>query len=146
MSALAGLKLSAAKKPQHEPPIIQRRSKLARRLDEQIGLAKAVAAGTTYSSKRLKTVKSAEGERTAVEVAKRVKAWWFNADNGKLCLNVRYGARLLELGGKGKVAVEIASSNELVATLELIKSAVEAGELDAAMEAASGSLRKGFKR
>lgn len=145
MSALSGLKLTAAKKPQQQPPIVQRRNKLGRRLWEQIELAKAQAAGGTYSSKRLKTVESAEGVKTTVEVAKRVKPWWFIADNGKLCLNVRYGAKLLELA-KGKSAVEVASAADLIPTLQLIKTAVEAGELDAQLDAASGSLRSGFKR
>jgi len=47
---------------------------------------------------------------------------------------------------KGKTAVEIATQQDLVPTLELIKAAVEAGELDQQMDAASGSLRKGFQR
>ncbi len=64
---------------------------------------------------------------------------------GRLCLNVRYGAKMLELA-KGKTAVEIATQQDLVPTLELIKAAVEAGELDQQMDAASGSLRKGFQR
>ena len=67
------------------------------------------------------------------------------SDNGKLCLNVRYGAKLIELA-KGKTAVEAASLAGLVQTIELIKSAVEAGELDVQLEAASGSLRSGFKK
>ncbi len=72
------------------------------------------------------------GERKHVAVAKRVKSWTFNADNGKLCVNVRYGARVLDLG-KGKTAVELSSTKELVATLETISAAVNAGELDAEM-------------
>ena len=81
--------------------------------------------------------------RKQVEVAKRVKQWWFVAENGKLVLNIRYGVRLLELA-KGKSAVEIATAAELVPTLELIKQAVEAGELDAQIEAAAVKLRAGF--
>jgi len=48
--------------------------------------------------------------------------------------------------GKGKTAVELASAKELVATLETISAAVNAGELDAAMEAASTKLRSAFTR
>ena len=60
-------------------------------------------------------------------------------------VNVRYGAKTPELA-KGKTAVEITTPQDLVPTLELIKAAVEAGELDTQMDAASGSLRKGFQR
>ena len=58
-------------------------------------------------------------------------------------MNVRYGARLIELA-KGKSSIEIASKDQLVPTLELIKQAVEAGELDAQIEVAANKLREGF--
>jgi hypothetical protein len=145
VSVFANLKLTTTKKPQHVPPVQQRRNKLGKRLWEQIELARAEQAGGTFSPKRLKTIKDAEGNTKAIEVGKRVKAWWFTSDNGKLCLNVRYGAKLLELA-KGKTAVEIGNVADLVPTLELVKSAVESGELDSQLEAASGSLRSGFKR
>jgi len=60
-----------------------------------------------------------------------------------LCLSVRYGTKLLELA-KGKYAVEIAAEKDLPSTLDLIKAAVLAGELDAALDAASVKLRAGF--
>ena len=74
---------------------------------------------------------------------KRVKAWWFVADNGKLALSVRYGTKVLELA-KGKWAVEVASEKDLVGVLDLIKTAVLAGELDAQIDNAATKLREGF--
>lgn len=145
MSTLAQLKLSNTRKPTQQPAIIQQRTKLAKRIWEQMELARAQQAGDTYASKRLKTVVGTDGVKRTVEVGKRVKAWWFVADTGKLCLNIRYGSRLLELA-KGKTAVEIANADELINTLALIKTAVVDGELDAQIEAASGQLRAGFKR
>jgi hypothetical protein len=85
------------------------------------------------------------GLRKQVEVSKRIKQWWFITDNGKLALSVRYGARLLELA-KGKYAVELASEKELLPTLEIIKTAVLAGELDTAIENAASKLRDGFSK
>jgi hypothetical protein len=41
--------------------------------------------------------------------------------------------------------VEVASANDLINTLETIKVAVEAGELDAPIDAASNTLRSGFR-
>ena len=76
------------------------------------------------------------GAKRQVEAAKRVKPWWATAENGKLLITVRYGARILELA-KGKFAVEVGSERELVPVLEAIKSAVLAGELDDAMAAAA---------
>lgn len=48
--------------------------------------------------------------------------------------------------GKGKPTVEVGAANHLVGILEIIKKAVETGELDAQIESASGALRSGFKR
>jgi hypothetical protein len=119
---------------------------LAKRLWEQTELAKAQQAGTQFTATKFRTVvENDTGLRKQVEVNKRVKQWWFITDNGKLALSVRYGARLLELA-KGKFAVELASEKELVPTLEVIKAAVLAGELDTAIDAASSKLRDGFSK
>ena len=47
---------------------------------------------------------------------------------------------------KGKSAAEIATLADLVPTLELIKRAVKAGELNTQIEAAAKKLRDGFAR
>lgn len=144
MTALAGLKLVAAQKPTHITPIQLRRNKLAKRLWEQAELARAQQAGTTFAPTRLRSVvQNDTGIRRQVEVAKRVKQWWFTAENGKLALSVRYGTRVLELG-KGKWAVEVGGEKDLVPVLEMLKAAVLAGELDTQIEAASVKLREGF--
>ncbi len=145
MNALAQLKLTNTRKPTQQPAIIQQRTKLAKRIWEQMELAKAQQAGDTFASKRLKTVVGTDGVKRTVEVAKRVKPWWFVADNGKLCVNIRYGSKLLELA-KNKTTVEVADVAELIATLDIVKAAVIEGELDQQIQAASGQLRSGFKR
>jgi hypothetical protein len=144
MNALNGLKLVGTQKPTQMPAIQQRRNKLAKRLWEQIELAKAQESGTTFTPTKFRTITDANtGQRKTVETNKRVKAWWFVADSGKLVLSVRYGTKVLELA-KGKWAVEVGSDKDLVPTLELLKGAVLSGELDAQIEAASNKLREGF--
>ena len=144
MSALAGLKLTAQQKPMHITPIQVRRNKLAKRLWEQMELARAQQAGTVFAPTKLRTVvQNDTGLRRQVEVTKRVKAWWFTADNGKLAMSVRYGTRVIELS-KGKWAVEVGSDKDLLPVLETLKAAVLAGELDMQIEAASVKLRSGF--
>ena len=145
MALLASLKLTAAKRPQQQSPVVQRRNKMSKRLWEQIELAKAEQAGTSFSVKRFKNVINAEGIQQSLEIAKRVRPWWFIGDTGKLCLNIRYGSKLIELA-KDKTAIELSSKNELVPTLETIKNAIEAGELDHEIEMVSGNLRLSFKR
>jgi len=142
---LQSLKVTAAKKSLAHNPQAHRRMKLAKKLWEQIQLAKAQAEGTNLTLTRFRTVTNDEGIRRSVEVPRRVRAWWWTTDTNKLALNLRYGARAVEFS-KGKATVEIGAVADLVPTLELLKRAVEAGELDAQIEAASIKLREGFKK
>jgi hypothetical protein len=144
MATLATLKLSTAVKPTHMPAVQVRRNKLSNRLWEQIQLAKAQQSGTEFAPVRLRSFHDKEtGIRKQVQTTKTVKQWWFTSDSGKLVMNVRYGARVIELA-KGKSSIEIASPDQLLPTLELIKRAVEEGELDAQIEVAAIKLREGF--
>lgn len=146
MASLAALKLVASHKPAQLAPIQVRRNKLAKRIWEQVQLAKSQQGGAVFAPTKLRTVVDHDtGARRQVETHKRVKPWWFTAENGKLGLCVRYGSRVLELA-KGKFSIEISSDKELTPTLELLKSAALNGELDAAIDAASDKLRAGFKK
>ena len=126
MATLASLKLVAAKKPTNQPPVVQRRNKLSSKVFEQIQLARAQSAGETYAPTRTKTVTNTDGDRVVVTVPKRIKPWWFVAENGKCCIAVRYGAKVIEIA-KGKTAIEVASS-------------------DALIEAVSGQIRTAFNK
>ena len=143
MATLASLKLVAAKKPTQLPPIMHRRNKLSAKVFEQILLARAQNDGTAFAPTRSKMVINTEGNRVQITQPKRVKAWWFVAENGKCCISVRYGSKVLELA-KGKTAIEVASAAALIDALEAVNAAVIAGELDTQIEAASGQLRSAF--
>jgi len=146
MSALTALKLVAAKKPLAMPAVVVRRNKLSAKLWEQIELARGQAAGKPFVVLKSRTVRDAEtGLRRSVDIPKRLRPWWWISDTGKVCVSIRYGSRVLELG-KGKAAVEVATPDDLVSTLEAVRRAVEAGELDSQIEAASGALRSVFSR
>ncbi len=146
MSVMGTLKLVATKRPNQITAVQVRRNKIGRRLHEQIMLAKAQQDGKQFAMTKFRTTTdAATGERKSVEVSRVVKAWWFTQENGKTAIAIRYGARVLEIA-KGKFAVEVASASDIVATLEIIKNAVETGELDAQLEATAGKLRSGFKK
>lgn len=83
------------------------------------------------------------GERRTVELPKRVKPWWFASEDGTLCLQVRYGVKVLEIS-KGKNTITIADKSELVPTLKLVKQAVEDGEMDKVLEAHASHSRSNF--
>jgi hypothetical protein len=146
MSALGTLKLVAVKKPAHIPAIQHRRNKLSAKLWEQINLAQSQISGKPFVVMKFRSVKDREtGLRKQVEIPKRIRAWWFVAESGKVCFSVKYGSKTLELA-KGKPSVQVDNADDLVKALAAIKSAVEAGELDSQIEDASNTLRKGFAK
>ena len=146
MSTLNTLKLSTAKKPLHMPAIQVRRNKLSTKLWEQIQLAKSQVDGTIFQVTRFRSVRDqATGLKKQVEMPKRIRPWWFVSDLGKVCLNIRYGSQTLEIT-KGKPSVEVDNPNALIKALEMIKHAVEVGELDEQIEEASTHLRSRFTK
>ncbi len=144
MSTLAKLKLVSSKRNRTVSPTVHRRNKLSSKIYEQIEVVKALKEGRIFAPTKLKTVRNAEtGERKTIETAKRVKEWFWTAEGGKINLSIRYGSKVIELA-KGKNAIEVANTDELLTTLQLIKDAVLAGELDEAITNASDKLRSGF--
>ena len=127
-SLLNTLKLVAATRDNKVSPEMQRRQKLIKKIDEQILLADAALNGETYCPTKFKNVVNAEGVTEYKQMPKRIRAWWWET-GGKLNLSIRYGARVIELA-KGKNSIELDNLAAVLPTLDLIKKAVEAGELD----------------
>jgi hypothetical protein len=146
MSLLSQLKLVSAKRPTALPSIQIRRNKLSSKLFDQIELAKAMQDGRIYAPKRLRSLRDRNtGETRNIEVVKRVRQMWFVSDLGKVCIQVKYGTRLLELA-KGKNAVEVNTADELINVLGTLKSAVENGELDTQINNVIDIEKKSFKK
>jgi hypothetical protein len=130
MSGLSALKFTNSKRQQDKSPQHARRQKLCSKLDEQILLAKAEQSGTPFTPTKLRIVKDeTTGETRKVETPKKLKPWWWKDDKGKLCITMRYGARTLEII-EGKSSVEAGSIAEVVSSLQVIRIAVQSGELD----------------
>jgi hypothetical protein len=146
MSALNSLKFVSAKRPTQLPEIQVRRNKMSNRLWSQIQLATALQKGENYTEKRFRTVRDKHtGETRSVELNKRVRQMWFVGENGKVCLQVKYGSRVLDFG-RGKNAIEVNSADELITALTTLKGAVENGEMDAQLNAAADAVKERFKR
>ena len=146
MSALNTLKFVSAKKPTQLAPIEIRRRKLSSKLWSQIQLANALNNGDSYTEKKFRTFKDRQtGETRSVEVMKRIRQMWFVGESGKVCLQIKYGSRILEFS-KGKNAIEVSSGEELIAALNTLKTAVENGELDSQLNLAADSVKEKFKK
>jgi len=129
MSTLDKLKLVTAKRPAALPPTLVRRNKLIAKLSEQAAMVQAAIKGEKFNCTRYKKVIDNDGNTKTIEVEKRVKRWSYTGDDGKLYLTVRYGNKLIELA-KNKQAIEVGDNNGLLKTIDLLKHAVESGELD----------------
>ncbi len=145
MNTLTALKLVVGKRNATVAPIVVRRNKLITKLHEQIELCEAQRNGTTYAPKRLRSYTDKQsGERVTVEAVKRVREWFWVSDSGKINLAVKYGVKTLSLNKKGANAIELASGDELIATLKTLKTAVANGEFDEAIADVSKATKLAF--
>lgn len=142
---ISSLKLVNAKRASLIDPIQFRRQKTSQKIKEQIALATAMNKGETFMVKRLRSFKDSDGNRQTAEVTKKVKQWWFVKGN-KVCVQLRYGAKVVPLTQKGdKNSVEVSNADELIEVLQKLDQAVLSGELDGQIEVVSDSVRARFK-
>ena len=136
MAHLETLKVVA--KPNFNPSTAEerRRHKLIVKLQEQLCLAEAQLGGSPYMRTRWITTADGQGEPHRVQRPVRVKEWWCKNVAGSVLLTVRYGAKLLPIAN-GMTAIEVGSLAELPNTITTVIQAVDAGELDTELAAAS---------
>ena len=145
MAVLSALKLVTAARVHVTNPVSIRREKLLKKLADQYLLVQARQAGRNYIATRLKNVTDAEtGERKTIEVPKKVREWFWMNEAGKYMLQIKYGQNVLALNAKNATAIEVGNIDELASVLKSLQTAVAEGELDKAIEAASGKVRDGF--
>ena len=146
MSGLSALKLVQAKRQGGNSPQHARRQKLSNKLHEQIQLAKAQQSGGEFAPTKVRTVRDeVTGESRKVEVPKKLKPWWWTDEKGKLCVTIRYGARILEIV-EGKNAIETDNIADVITSLQVIRTAVDSGELDKRIDAVMGQVKADFAK
>jgi hypothetical protein len=140
MSLLTALKLVESKRPIHLSEIEVRRLKLVRNIDLQIGYAKSISEGIHPTVVRSFTMKNKiSGDVFPIERKSNVRIWWYTSLDGKTVIELRYGNKRIELGN-GKTGVELDDKSKVGETLDLLKRAVIAGELDEGIQAAVGNF------
>jgi hypothetical protein len=143
---LSSLKLVTAKRQNINDPIQFRRQRVSQKLQEQIQMATCLSNGEMFTVKRQRNVRDENGLLQSVEVNKKPKEWWF-VQNNKVCVQVRYGNKVVALSAKGdKNSVEVANADELITVLTKLNEAVLGGELDASIEATSELVKARFKK
>ena len=144
-NTLKSLQFTNAVRPKSIPAVQLRRNKLSNQLWQQIQLAKSQLEHTHFVVKRRVTVKDLEGNYKSIERPKRLKPWWFIAEDGTLCLSIFYGSTRIEIV-PGETSISTKNLEDLIKTLELVKAETEAGSLDKVIEKASGTLKLNFTR
>ncbi len=147
MTILSKLNLSdKTKAAMLSSPEIKLRGNMLRALDLQIEAAKAMLNGETFIRKAMRWVKDPEtGERVRKEVPVRYRPWFWKDEQGNYMLEVRYGNKRLELKPK-KSTIEVGEAEKLIPTLETLRDAVNAGELDKLLKEAKSSRKFGRGR
>jgi hypothetical protein len=144
-ASLASLKFVTSKRPTQIPVVQLRRNKLVAKLHEQMQLVTAKKDGTNFAPLHYRSVRDRDsGELKRIELPKRIRPWFFTSDNGKICVQIKYGSKVIDVSGKNKPTIELSNTDDLLKTLELIKTATLAGELDQLLESAGMTLRDGF--
>jgi hypothetical protein len=106
-------------------PVVARRAKLVRRLEQQ----KQLVLDPNYLDSVSKWARNEAGAKELVRLQKRVRPWWKEDVLGTLGLTVRYGSKAIEFE-KGKTAIVVPRKDQLIATIDTVISAVRGGELD----------------
>lgn len=126
---LQTLKAVATQRPKQISPIALRRSKLIKKIEEQITAAKAKSEGQSATVAKPRRYKNKDtGEVFTVTKGIAVREDWWIVD-GKVLFELRYGVKPLEFA-KGKTTIEIGEQANLIPTLEKLKEAVALGEFD----------------
>ena len=147
MSILSSLTLSdATKRTENTDPKANLRRKMAAALDQQIAGANAEITGQHFAVEVEKwfTTDPATGTKERRKVQKVFRRMWFTDGTGRVMLELRFAAKPLLVNGKTSIVV--GTTDKLIPTLEVVKKAVLAGELDAALKAALDSRKRTLKQ
>ena len=136
MGHLEKLKIVAQQQKHAGNKAEHRRVKLLEKLDDQLDMVQALIDGEVYAKTRISYVTNETGQRVPVEKAKRVREWYWMSGAGTCYFQVWYGSKVIELK-PGMTAISVAKREELPAVIRAVIEAVQAGELDAQIEAVS---------
>ena len=136
MTHLKSLTLTVAPHQIKRNPKLVRRQRLIERLEEQ----RKLAADPTFTVLVRRWIKDLDGVKQPFDRQKRVKAWWKADGAGSLVLVIKNGLKTIEIE-KGKPGVVVGPIGRLESVLTTLIAAARAGELDSALEAASGASK-----
>ncbi|MEP1208434.1 MAG: hypothetical protein ABJM29_10600 [Rhizobiaceae bacterium] len=134
MSNLSKLTLSDTSPRSPISPLARKRMKLLGKLDQQIEAAEAEARDEEFVEEVRRWVRDEQtGDRKPIAFNRPVKKWWWQDQHGALMISLRDGNRIIP-PGKDQSSVQVGAADQLVPTLNTLRDAVVAGELDKQLE------------
>ena len=135
----------ASKRTQNTDPVVSLRRKMAAALDHQINAATAEIKGETYTIEieRWVLTDKATGTKDRRKVQKAVRKMWFRDAADRVMLELRFSNKPVAVNGKASIVV--GGMDKLVPTLQTVRKAVMAGELDVSLKAASDGRKRALK-
>ncbi|MEP2980689.1 MAG: hypothetical protein ABJO86_14450 [Lentilitoribacter sp.] len=130
MSNLSKLTLTTTTPNQPLTPLARKRIKLLRKLDQQLLAAECTSEGIEHTEEVERWVKNEQtGEKELIIQSRPVKKWWWANEHGALMLTLKDGNKIIPLDEKNK-SIEVGGIEDLTGTIETVRAAVIAGELD----------------
>ena len=114
------LNLVPVKKPMFQNPVVIRREKLIRSINKQIANVNRVMSGSKPS-----------------------REWFWINEQGEYFLHIKYGKQVLELG-KGKFSIQCSNLDQILESLEIVKTEIIKGSFDKVLTEQSDQIRKNF--
>ena len=133
MSHLSKLSLISVSRKEPVTPVARKRLNLLRKLDLQIQAAEAELRDEEFLEDVRKWVRGEDGEKQLVDSKRPIRKWWWQHHTGAWMITLRDGAKELPIL-EDKHSVEVGEITNLVETLQTVRAAVIAGELDGQLE------------
>ena len=130
MDLMKELNLTPIKKVTGRNPVTERRESVVRGIDKQIKICQGLLDGNDV-------VRDSETGR-------KVPQWFWLDDSGSYYLSINYGKSPLELA-KGKFSIVCRGLEEVMTSLQTVRSSILKGDFDSHLERRSKSIRSNFK-
>ena len=134
MSHLSKLTVKTIVRTNKLNPVMQRRQKLMAGLEDQLKVAEFALKGESYEVRRKVWAKNEQGEQVLIERMRKIRAWFFEQDNGWY-VQCKYGSKALTLSKDGN-AVFVNTLADVDGVLQALYAAAAGGELDPAISTA----------
>ena len=145
MAYLQKLKFTNVSRKSTVDPVMRRRDKLLGKLDEQRNTAEHALDGKVYTVMKRGWVTDTEtGDKKRVDRPKNVRAWYWETA-GVWYFQVRYGAKLLDLGND-KPTIEVGDKDNLLEVIDVCINATKDGEFDKQLTEIAGATTKKLRR